>query len=84
MVNSRVVRRASCVALLLLATGVLHAQEVIGIPVGETPPAVTVQNLNGDSVALSQDRTISSRLRSSRYVVVRVRLGPMDMELWRF
>jgi thiol-disulfide isomerase/thioredoxin len=48
------VRRASFVAFLLLAPGVLRGQEVIGIPVGETPPAVTLQNLNGDSVSLSQ------------------------------
>jgi len=33
---------------------VLRAQDIIGIPVGETPPAVTLENLNGDSVALSQ------------------------------
>ena len=54
MVTSCIVRRASFVALLLLAPGVLRGQEVIGIPVGETPPAVTLQNLNGDSVSLSQ------------------------------
>src|SRR5439155_16222323 len=54
MVTPCVARRASCVALLLLAPGVLREQEVIGIPVGETPPAVTLQNLNGDSVSLSQ------------------------------
>jgi len=33
---------------------VLRAQDIIGIPVGETPPAVTLETLNGDSVALSQ------------------------------
>ena len=32
----------------------LHAQDIIGIPVGETPPAVTLENLAGDSVPLSQ------------------------------
>jgi thiol-disulfide isomerase/thioredoxin len=48
------VRGASFVGLLLLTPALLHAQDVIGIPVGETPPAVTLENLNGDSVALSQ------------------------------
>jgi thiol-disulfide isomerase/thioredoxin len=33
----------------------LAAQDdIIGIPVGETPPAVTLESLNGDSVPLSQ------------------------------
>jgi thiol-disulfide isomerase/thioredoxin len=32
----------------------LRAQDVIGISVGETPPAVTLESLTGDSVALSQ------------------------------
>jgi len=32
----------------------LRGQDVIGIPVGETPPAVTLESLNGESVALSQ------------------------------
>ncbi len=54
MVKSCVVRRVSFVAALLVAPAVLRAQDVIGIPVGETPPAVTLENLNGDSVALSQ------------------------------
>jgi peroxiredoxin len=54
MVNSCVVRRASYVALLLLAPALLRAQDVIGIPVGESPPAVTLESLKGDSVALSQ------------------------------
>jgi len=42
------------VGLLLLVPAVLRAQDIIGIPVGETPPAVTLETLNGDSVALSQ------------------------------
>ncbi|OLC08883.1 MAG: hypothetical protein AUJ01_12415 [Acidobacteria bacterium 13_1_40CM_3_65_5] len=54
MVKPCVVRRAWCVVLLSLAPIVLRAQEVIGIPVGETPPAVILESLNGDSVALSQ------------------------------
>ncbi len=54
MVTACVVRVAWCVGLLISAPAVLGAQDVIGIPVGETPPAVTLENLNGDSVALSQ------------------------------
>ena len=54
MVKTCVVRRAWCVAVLLFAPVVLSAQDVIGIPVGETPPPVTLENLNGDSVSLSQ------------------------------
>jgi len=42
------------VGLLLLVPVLLHAQDVIGIPVGETPPAVTLESLTGDSVPLSQ------------------------------
>jgi len=48
------VRRALCAGLLFVAPALLRAQEVIGIPVGETPPAVTLESINGDSVALSQ------------------------------
>ena len=47
-------RGALCAGLLFVAPALLRAQDVIGIPVGETPPAVTLENLNGDSVALSQ------------------------------
>jgi len=54
MVTACVVRVAWCVGLLISAPAVLGAQDVIGIPVGEMPPAVTLENLNGDSVALSQ------------------------------
>jgi cytochrome c biogenesis protein CcmG/thiol:disulfide interchange protein DsbE len=49
------VRRASFVALLLLAPALLRAQDdVVGIPVGQTPAAVTIQDLNGNPVALSR------------------------------
>ena len=48
-----VMRGALCVGLLVAPT-LLRAQDVIGIPVGETPPAVTLESLSGDSVALSQ------------------------------
>src|SRR6266436_6612169 len=54
MVKTCVVGRASFMAALLFAPVSLHAQDIIGIPVGETPPAVTLESLNGDSVALSQ------------------------------
>ena len=54
MVRLGGVRGASFVAVLLFAPVLLHAQDIIGIPVGETPPAVTLENLNGDSVPLSQ------------------------------
>ena len=47
-------RGAWCVGLLILLPALLRAQDVIGIPVGQTPPAVTLENLQGDSVALSQ------------------------------
>src|SRR6266851_1273674 len=54
MVKTCVVRRASFVAALLFAPVSLHAQDIIGIPVGETPPAITLESLTGDSVPLSQ------------------------------
>ena len=47
-------RGVLCAGLLALMPALLPGQDVIGIPVGETPPAVTLENLNGDSVALSQ------------------------------
>src|SRR5881628_3851521 len=51
----KAVRGALCAAMLLLAPRLVVAQDdVIGIPVGATPSAVTLQNLNGDSVSLSQ------------------------------
>jgi len=54
MVKACALRGALCAGLLVLAPALLRAQDVIGIPVGETPPAVTLENLNGDSVSLSQ------------------------------
>jgi len=54
VVKAYAVRGALCAGLLFVAPALLRAQDVIGIPVGETPPAVTLENLNGDSVALSQ------------------------------
>jgi len=48
--------KAGCVIATIALTipGIAAGQDVIGIPVGETPPAVTLENLTGDSVALSQ------------------------------
>jgi len=54
MVMGYVVRGAWCVGLLLLAPAALRAQDVIGIPVGQTPPAVTVEDLNGDTVSFAR------------------------------
>ena len=54
MVKTCVVRRASYVALLLLVPTLLRAQDVIGIPVGNTPPAVTLENLGGDTMSLAR------------------------------
>jgi thiol-disulfide isomerase/thioredoxin len=53
-VKTCVVRGALCAGLLFLVPSLVRTQEVIGIPVGESPPAVTLESLNGDSVALSR------------------------------
>lgn len=42
------------VGLLLLAPALLLGQDVIGIPLGQTPPAVMVEDLNGDTVSLAR------------------------------
>lgn len=48
-------RGALCAGMLLAAPHALPAQDdVIGIPLGATPPAVTLENLNGDTVSLSR------------------------------
>ena len=54
MVKACAVSSALCAGMLLFSPSLTQAQEVIGIPVGEKPPAVTLENLQGDSVALSQ------------------------------
>jgi thiol-disulfide isomerase/thioredoxin len=54
MVKVCAVRSALCAGLLIATPKVLRAQDVIGIPVGETPPAVTLESLSGDSVSLSR------------------------------
>jgi peroxiredoxin len=49
--------RATALALLTIAIAMPSfaiGQDVIGIPVGETPPAVTLENLNGDTVSLAR------------------------------
>ena len=53
MVKRCVVRVAWCVGLLLIPA-LLGAQDVIGIPVGQTPPAVTLESLSGDTVSLAR------------------------------
>ncbi|MEX2155514.1 MAG: TlpA disulfide reductase family protein [Gemmatimonadales bacterium] len=55
MVKACAVRGALCAGMLLAAPRALAAQDdVIGIPLGATPPAVTLENLNGDTVSLSR------------------------------
>lgn len=40
--------------LLLLAPGPVLAQDVIGIPVGQTPPVITVESLDGDTISFAR------------------------------
>lgn len=55
MVRAWAVRGALCAGMLTLAPVVLHAQEdVIGIPVGQTPPAVIIQDLDGNYVDMGR------------------------------
>src|SRR2546422_4061267 len=54
MVKAFAVRGALRAGLRLRGAALIRAQDVIGIPVGQPPPAVTLESLNGDSVALSQ------------------------------
>lgn len=42
------------VTIAFLIPAIAAGQDVIGIPVGETPPAVTLENLNGDTVSLAR------------------------------
>lgn len=57
MVSLENVRRAVCgvwfVALLLPSRAVAQ-EDVVGIPVGQTPPAVTIQDLDGNAVDLGR------------------------------
>lgn len=53
MVTAWAVRSALCAGMLFLAPSVLKAQDDgIGIPLGTTPPAVTIQDLDGNAVDL--------------------------------
>jgi thiol-disulfide isomerase/thioredoxin len=55
MVKACAVRGALCAGLLALLPVIAPAQEdVIGIPVGETPPAATIEDLDGRPVDLSR------------------------------
>src|SRR5213596_3082938 len=54
MVKAYAVRSALGAGMLFLSPALLRGQDVIGIPVGETPPAVTLESMTGDSVALSR------------------------------
>ena len=55
MVRACVVRGALCVGMLMAAPIALAAQDdVVGIPVGQTPPAVTIQDLDGNPVDLGR------------------------------
>jgi len=46
--------RPSLVALSIACTSALHAQDQIGLALGATPPAVTLEDLDGKPVDLSQ------------------------------
>lgn len=48
------VRGALCAGLLLVPAALVGQDDVVGIPVGHTPPAVTIEDLKGNPVALSQ------------------------------
>ncbi len=50
----RVTARHVALLMALAIPSVSYAQDVIGIPVGQTPPAVTLESLTGDSIPLSR------------------------------
>lgn len=55
MVSMCAVRGALCAGVLALAPVVLGAQDdVLGIAVGSTPPAVTIEDLDGNAVELAR------------------------------
>jgi len=55
MVTGYAVRGALCAVILLAAPATLVGQDdIVGIPVGQTPPAVTIQDLEGKPVELSR------------------------------
>lgn len=50
----RMTARWVMLLIALAMPSVATGQDVIGIPVGETPPAVTLENLDGDTVSLAR------------------------------
>jgi thiol-disulfide isomerase/thioredoxin len=55
MVTAYAVRGALCAVVLMAGPVALAAQDdVVGIPVGQTPPAVTIQDLDGNAVDLGR------------------------------
>lgn len=55
MVTAGAVRGALCAGMLMAAPLALAAQDdVLGIPVGGTPPAVTLEDLDGNAVELAR------------------------------
>jgi len=54
MVKACVVRGALCVGILIAPAALVAQDDVVGIPVGQTPPAVTIQDLDGNSVDMAR------------------------------
>jgi thiol-disulfide isomerase/thioredoxin len=55
VVTRYAVRGALCAVILMAAPVALVAQDdVLGIPVGQTPPAVTIEDLDGNPVELAR------------------------------
>jgi len=55
MVTACAVRGALCAVILIAVPIRLAAQDdIVGIPVGQTPPAVTIQDLDGNAVDLGR------------------------------
>jgi len=55
VVKACAVRGALCAVILMAAPVALVAQDdVLGIPVGQTPPAVTIEDLDGNPVELAR------------------------------
>jgi len=55
MVTACAVRCALCAAILIAVPIRLAAQDnIVGIPIGQTPPAVTIQDLDGNAIDLGR------------------------------
>lgn len=54
MVRACVVRGALCVGMLMAPATLVGQEDVVGIPIGQTPPAVTIQDLDGNAVDLGR------------------------------